>query len=271
MYQKFVYLLIQIVSMSIFSDNIRHLRAQKGISQKKLADDLIITRVRLAKYEEGISEPPFDILKRMALYFHVSIDILISVNLKKIPAESMLKMEDNRLLLPITIDKSGRDYIEILPHKAKAGYLSGYSDPDFIEKLQQMQLPFVSNGKHRAFPIEGDSMPPHKEGSFIVGRYIESTADIKDGKTYVVLSRNDGIVYKRLYRKNKKENTFLLHSDNAVYKPFEVKANDILEIWEHVCSFCTKEFQPDDLGVMNIKDMFHNLRLEISEIKSKIH
>jgi transcriptional regulator with XRE-family HTH domain len=39
------------------------LRAQKGISQKKLAEDLIITRVRLAKYEEGISEPPFDILK----------------------------------------------------------------------------------------------------------------------------------------------------------------------------------------------------------------
>ena len=181
--------------MSIFSDNIRHLRAQKGISKKKLAEDLIITRVRLAKYEEGISEPPFDILKRISHYFHVSIDILISVNLKKIPKESLLTMEDNRILLPIIIDKNGRDYIEILPHKAKAGYLSGYSDPEFIEKLQQMQLPFITQGKHRAFPIEGDSMPPHKEGSFIVGRFIENPSEIKEGKTYIILSRNDGICH----------------------------------------------------------------------------
>lgn len=76
-------------------------------------------------------------------------------------------MEDNRILLPITIHKSGKDYIEILPQKAKAGYLSGYSDPEFIEKLQQMQLPFIRQGKHRAFPIEGDSMPPHREGPLL--------------------------------------------------------------------------------------------------------
>ena len=255
--------------MSIFSDNIRSLRAQKGLSQQKVADDLIITRVRFAKYEEGKSEPPFDILKRISKYFHVSIDILINVDLNKIPLNSLLKMEDNRILLPITIDKSGRDYIEILPYKAKAGYLSGYSDPEFIEKLQQMQLPFLTKGKHRAFPIEGDSMPPHNDKSFIVGRYIETIAEIKDGKTYVVLSKNEGMVYKRVFRKNKKDAVFVLHSDNSVYKPFEVKANDILEIWEHVCSFCTQEFQPDDLGVMNIKDMFHQLRLEISDLRKQ--
>ena len=176
-------------------------------------------------------------------------------------------MEDNRILLPITIDKSGRDYIEILPYKAKAGYLSGYSDPEFIEKLQQMHLPFLTKGKFRAFPIEGDSMPPHNDKSFIVGRYIEKISDIKDGKTYVVLSKNDGIVYKRLFRKPKRETIFFFHSDNTVYKPYEVKAGEILEIWEHVCSFCTQEFQPDDLGVMNIKDMFQQLRVEISGLK----
>lgn len=253
--------------MSILSNNIRHLRAQRGISQRALAEELIMTRVRLAKYEEGISEPPIEILKRLSYHFHVSIDILISVDLQKIPIESLLKMEDNRLLLPITIDETGKDYIEILPHKAKAGYLSGYSDPEFIEKLQQMQLPFIGKGKHRAFPIEGDSMPPHQEGSFIVGKYIESLADIKDGRTYVLLSRNEGIVYKRLYKKNKKEHCYILHSDNPLYKPYELKGNDILEAWEHVCSLCTKEYQADDLGVMNVKDMFQQLRREIGLLK----
>lgn len=253
--------------MSIFSDNIRLLRSQRNISQQKLADDLIITRVRFAKYEEGKSEPPFEILKRISKHFHVSIDILINVDLHKIPIDSLLKMENNRILLPMVIDKSGKDYIEILPYKAKAGYLSGYSDPEFIEKLQQMQLPFLTKGKYRAFPIEGDSMPPHNDKSFIVGKYIEKLADIKDGRTYVVLSKNDGIVYKRLYRKPKRETIFLFHSDNAIYKPYEVKASEILEVWQHVCSFCTSEFQPDDLGVMNVKDMFHQLRLEISDLK----
>lgn len=253
--------------MTIFSDNLKLLRSQLGISQQKLADELIITRVRFAKYEEGKSEPPFDILKRMSKHFHVSIDILINVDLRKIPLDSILKMENNRLLLPITIDKFGKDYIEILPYKARAGYLSGYSDPEFIEKLQQMQLPFLSKGKYRAFPIEGDSMPPHNDKSFIVGKFIEKIADIKDGRTYVVLSRNDGIVYKRLYRKPKRETIFIFHSDNTLYKPYEVKTNEILEIWEHVCSFCTSEFQPDDLGVMNVKDMFMQLRREIGALK----
>lgn len=253
--------------MSLFSDNIRLLRNQTNISQQKLADDLIITRVRFAKYEEGKSEPPFEILKRISKYFHVSIDILLNVDLQKIPLDSLLKMENNRILLPITIDKFGKDYIEILPYKAKAGYLSGYSDPEFIEKLQQMQLPFLTKGKYRAFPIEGDSMPPHNDKSFIVGKFIEKLVDIKEGKTYIVLSKNDGIVYKRIYKKPKKEAVFIFHSDNIVYKPYEVKANEILEVWEHVCSFCTQEFKPDDLDVMNIKDMLQQLRLEVGALR----
>lgn len=253
--------------MSIFSENIRHLRATKALSQQKLADKLMITRARLSKYEEAKSEPPIDVLKQISKFFHISIDILISVDLKKIPMESLLKMEDNRILLPITVDKQGKDFIEIVPHKAKAGYLSGYSDPEFIEKLQQMHLPFITNGKHRAFPIEGDSMPPHKAGSFIVGRYKEKLSEIKDGKTYVLLTVNEGIVYKRVFRKNKKENIFLLHSDNLIYKPYELKASEIIEAWEYVCSFCTTEFQPDDLAPETLNDMFVTIRKEISEIK----
>lgn len=253
--------------MSIFSDNIRHLRALKGLSQHKLADELIITRARLAKYEEGKSEPPLDIIKRISKHFHVSIDILVSVNLKKVPLDTLLTLADNRILLPITVDKQGRDNIEIVPHKAKAGYLSGYSDPDFVEKLQQMQLPFIKGGKHRAFPIEGDSMPPHRDGSFVIGRYVERASDIQDGKTYIVLSRTEGIVYKRIKRKSKKDNVFVLHSDNPVYQPYEIKASDILEVWEFQCSINTKEFEPDDLNNEDIRSMLRQLRIEVGQVR----
>lgn len=270
MYQQLLYLLVQIVPMSIFSDNLRFLREKKDLSQQKLADKLIITRIRLAKYEQGVSEPPFDVLQRLSKFYNVSIDILISVNLRKYPIDGLLSTSENRILLPITVDKQGKDNIEIVQHKAKAGYLSGYSDPEFIEDLQHMHLPFIGQGKHRAFPIEGDSMPPHKNGSFIIGRYVDKINDIKEGKTYVVLSKSEGIIYKRIAKKNKKSGMLLLQSDNPVYKPYEIKATEVLEVWEYVCSFCTKEFHPEELEYENIRDMFRELRTEIKEVKAHL-
>lgn len=252
--------------MSIFSDNLRYLRVKSEMTQQNIADALLIPRERYAKYE-GTTDPPLDCLQRISRYFHVSIDLLLSFDIRRVPYENLIQLEENRILLPITVDSDGENRIEIIPEKAKAGYLTGYSDPEFIEALQYISLPFLKKGKFRAFPIDGDSMPPHNNKSFIVGKYIEKLADIKDGKTYVVLSRNDGIVYKRIYRKPKRETIFIFHSDNIGYKPYEVKANEILEIWEYVCSFCTQEFQPDDLGVLNVTAMFQQLRLEISELR----
>ncbi|MFC6096425.1 XRE family transcriptional regulator [Flavobacterium qiangtangense] len=253
--------------MSLFSDNIKYLRVNKSLTQQGVADQLMITRARLLKYEDGTSQPPIELLKKISNYYHVSIDILISVDLRKIPMDDLLKLDDNRILLPITVDKQGENFIEIIPHKAKAGYTSGYADPEFIENLQQISLPFLRNGKFRAFPVEGDSMPPHKEGSFIVGKYVEKLGDVMDGKTYILLTKNEGIVYKRL---NKNGRNLTLQSDNRVYRPYEVKASEILEIWEYACSIATKEFLPDDLGTENVKDMFRELRKEILDLKGKV-
>ncbi|PHK13620.1 XRE family transcriptional regulator [Nostoc linckia z15] len=247
--------------MSLFSDNIRYLRLQKAISQEKLAEELLITRARYVKYEAGTSEAPYDILRRMSHYYHMSIDLLLGVDIRKVDMDGLIKLDDNRILLPITTDKEGENIIEIIPHKAKAGYLTGYSDPEFIENLQHISLPFLSNGKFRAFPVSGDSMPPHKEGSFIIGRYIESLGEVRDGKTYILLTRNEGIVYKRLNRNGK--NRLILKSDNTFYEPYEVKASDILEVWEFACSIATIEAEPDDLSQESVLSMFKILRQEI--------
>jgi transcriptional regulator with XRE-family HTH domain len=67
--------------MSLFSDNIRQLRVKK-VSLRKTGSKSLITRGRYVKYEDGSSEPPYDILKRMSYYFHVSIDILLSVDVQ---------------------------------------------------------------------------------------------------------------------------------------------------------------------------------------------
>lgn len=251
--------------MSLFSDNIRFLRIQKNISQEKLATALLIARARYVKYESGTSEAPYDILKRISKFYHVSIDLLLNVDLRKIDMDGLLKLEDNRILLPITIDTGGENTIEIIPQKAKAGYLNGYSDPEFIEGLQQISLPFLKNGKFRAFPVSGDSMPPHRDGSFIIGKYVESLGEVRDGRTYILLTKNEGIVYKRLNKNGK--NSLVLSSDNSLYEPYSVRASEVLEIWEYACSIATNEFEPDSLEPQSIRDMFNSLRSEIKALK----
>ncbi|MFV8324895.1 XRE family transcriptional regulator [Flavobacterium sp. ZS1P14] len=253
--------------MSLFSDNIRNLRVKKKISQEKLAESLAITRGRYVKYEDGTSEAPYEILKKISHYYHISIDLLLSVDVRKIPMDDLLKLEGNRLVLPITVDKDGENFIEVVTQKVKAGYLNGYADPEYIENLQQISLPFLGPGKHRGFPVEGDSMPPHEDGSIIVGRYIEKLGDVKDGRTYILITKNEGMVYKRL-NKNKK-NVLAVESDNSFYPVYEVKVSDILEIWEFVCNIGRSDKKQEISEVTSVKEMFLELKKDIKGLKNK--
>lgn len=254
--------------MSILSDNIRYLRAQKQFSQQKIADDLIITRGRYSKYEDGASDPPLDILLRISHYFHVSIDILLSVNMNLIPSKDLIKLEGNRLLLPIMVDSNGENLIEIVTQKAKAGYISGYADPEYVINLPYITLPFLGSGKHRAFPVEGDSMPPHEDGSLIVAKYIETIDELVDSKTYILITKDDGIVYKRLKKKDR--NSLLLESDNALYKPYDVEFSQIVEIWEFEYNIGKNDNKVELSDFNNITEVLLELKREILELKNSI-
>lgn len=254
--------------MSILSDNLRFLRDKQNLSQQKIADTLLITRSRYVKYEDGTSEPPIEILLRMSKYFSISIDLLVSVDLRKYPLEEMLNLPDNRILVPITVDTLGNNQIEIIPQKASMGYLSGYSDPEYIESLQTISLPFLRNGKFRAFPACGDSMPPYKDGTYIVGEYVEGLSDLKTNKTYVFITSNDGILYKRfqVYEKH----FVCVTSDNSFYEPLKIPLSEIKEIWEFACSINTTEFESDEFLEQNVKDLFLELKKDINKIGAQL-
>ncbi|WP_298393734.1 LexA family transcriptional regulator [Flavobacterium sp.] len=252
--------------MSIFSDNLRYLRVKHNMTQQKIADELRIPRERYAKYE-AFTDPPLECLQKISRYYHVSIDLLLSFDIRRVPYENLIQLEENRILLPITVDNDGENKIEIVGTKAQAGYLRGYGDPEFIESLQRISLPFLSHGKYRAFPITGDSMPPHKEGSFVVGEYVERISDIVDGKTYILITKNNGMSYKRLYKQD--ATCCIAHSDNIIYEPFEVLYSDVIEIWRYACSIATQEFEKDDLGVQNVRDVLQGIRQDFSALRTE--
>ena len=252
--------------MEKLAANLKVLRELKKLSQEQMADQLKITRARLGAYEEGRNEPPVDILVKFSDYFKISVDALLRGDLSKTDPTSIIRIGRNRLLFPIVIDHNGKDVIEVVPIRARAGYLNGFSDPEFIEELPRMNLPFVPTGKHRAFAIKGDSMPPLREGSYVVGKFLEELDEIKDGNTYILLTKDDGIVYKRV-QVSKNKDYLMLVSDNKTYSPFKVKAEDILEVWEFVCSINIGGYKPDELNPESILGMLKSMKVEIERIK----
>lgn len=262
----FSIIVLKYLAMSKIAKNIRVLRTLKKLSQEQLSAELDIPRSRLGSYEEGRAEPPYDLLITIADYFHVAIDAIVRADLSKTDPEALIKVGKNRILFPILIDHKNNDVIEVVPLKASAGYLAGYSDPRFIEELPIMNLPFKIVGKHRAFGIKGDSMPPLKNGATVIGKYIESLEDIKEGQTYIILTKDDGLVYKRLYREeNKSNNAFIFRSDNPVYHPYTVKLNEILEVWQFVCSLNIGEFKPQELNIDNVISFLQSYRVEMGK------
>lgn len=247
--------------------NIKHLRSLKKFSQERFAEELKWTRSIVGSYEEGRSEPPIDRLIDLSNYFNIPIDILIKNDLRAAKDTSFIDVGSKRVLFPVTVNEDNEDLIEIIPTQASAGYLEGYADPEYIEQLQKIKLPFLPTGTHRAFPIKGDSMLPVKDGAYIIAKYVEHLEDVKSGRTYIVLTKNDGLVYKRLYNTKDYDNTFLLSSDNKAYEPYFVSKEEVLELWEFTCAINTQEYDEKELKLSSIMAMFQDLKVELEAIK----
>lgn len=220
--------------MSLISDNIKYLRKKIGLTQEQFAERIGIKRSLVGAYEEGRADPRITNLINMADVFGTSVDILINKDVSRLNDAEIIvsKYKRGKEVLAITVDEQQRENIELVPQKAAAGYLNGYADREFIQELPKFKLPMLpSNATYRAFEITGDSMLPILPGTIIIGEYIDDIRDIKNGKTYVLVTKSEGIVYKRVFNYINDNGKLFLVSDNRSYAPYQLDADDILEVW----------------------------------------
>ena len=139
-----------------------------------------------------------------------------------------------------------------------------------IDELNTFTLPMLSGGNYRAFEIIGDSMLPTPSGSIIVGEKIEGLTDLKNNQAYIVVSQNEGIVYKRIEKNNKTKNKLTLISDNPHYQPYQVNAEDVMELWlaQMVISKVSSQQRWD---VNTLASMVNNLQSQVSTLKKKMN
>ena len=228
--------------MHILNKNLRFLRENAGWTQKELAKRLDVNHPVIGSYEEGRSIPPMKTVLKIADLFKVNLDVIVREEMSKDPIKFLnAKFVRGGNVLSITVDHHNNENIELVHQKAAAGYLTGYSDPEYIRDLPKISLPgFSRSDTFRAFEIAGDSMLPVKQGDVVVGRYISNINEIQNGKTYVLVSQFDGVAYKRIYNFSD-SSKLLLVSDNRSYNPYTIDIQEVMEIWSFVARVCFQE------------------------------
>lgn len=255
--------------MANIAENLKYLRKKKSLTQQQLADAMDVKRSLIGAYEEDRAEPKYELLNKIASFFELTMDEMVNevINDSWKPSE---KGAGSALrILSITVDKENNENIELVPIKASAGYLNGYADPEYISELPRFNLPMFNQGSFRAFELKGDSMLPLESGTVIIGEYVDDWFDIKPGKSYVVVSRADGVVYKRIAFRFKTEKGLKLLSDNKSYDPFWVETEDILEVWSAKAYISTAFPEPStEPSLENLTTMMAEMQRNIANLKS---
>ncbi len=249
--------------MSLAGKNLKHLRKLRGWTQEEFAVRLGIKRSLLGAYEEERAEPRIDVLEVVSELFKLSLDELLLQNLSDSQGGYLAKRRAQKMA-------SGVAEIQFVPVKAAAGYLAGYADPEFIDELNTFTLPMLSSGFYRAFEIVGDSMLPTPSGSVIVGEKVDDMYDVRNSNTYIVISRSEGIVYKRVMKSNRSKNKYTLISDNPAYQPYNINAEDVIEMWKASLVIAKANVQ-QRWDVNQLASLVSNLQDQVSTLKKKMN
>jgi len=228
----------------IFSSNIKFLRKRRGRTQDDVATALGMKRSTLSGYENNIAEPGFETLVAFSNYYHVAIDTLIRADLAAISENHLRQLErgydvfikgSNIRILTTTVGVDNEDNIELVSEKAKAGYTSGFADAEYIRILPTFRLPFLSKQKkYRTFQLNGDSMLPIPHGAWVTGVFLQDWSTVRDRDAYIILTLEEGVVFKVVENRIKKEGKLILHSLNPLYEPYDIHIQDVREIWQFV-------------------------------------
>lgn len=251
--------------MSTAGLNLKYLRKLRGWTQEEFARKLNVKRSLIGAYEEERADPRLEVMEIVADIFKLSLDELLRKDLSNTGGSSyLLKRRQQKLMV------ADRNVIYFVPIKAAAGYLTGYADSEFLDELNTFTLPMLTGSSYRAFEIIGDSMMPTPSGSIIVGEKVDDPDSVKNNAACIVITKNEGIVYKRIQRNNRSKNKITLVSDNPAYNPYQVALEDIIEIWQAQLVISKVALQ-QRWDVNSLANLVNNLQDQVSTLKKKMN
>lgn len=136
--------------------------------------------------------------------------------------------------------------IPMVSQYAYAGYLSGYSDKEYLESLPT--VPFIvsheAKGSYVCFEVKGDSMDDGTQDSILdgdrllcreVAQHLWATNKLHIRKwDFVIVHRTDGILVKRIAAHDIERGVITIHSLNPEYPDRPISLADIVQIFNVV-------------------------------------
>lgn len=170
----------------------------------------------------------------------------------------------------ITVDGSGNENVVLVNVKAAAGYLNGYGDPEYIQKLPSYSFPGLKHGTFRAFEVEGYSMEPTLENrEIVICNWLEGFTDIKEDRVHVLVTKEQGIIIKRLLNRIDKYGYIIAKSDafnnRNQYKNLHIYPEDVLEIWYPIMHMNANFRNPSE-----VYHRLNNFESDLEEIKRRL-
>ena len=164
---------------------------------------------------------------------------------------------------PPKTEKTNSQQIQYVSQRSLSEYVEKLQNTNYISNLPVFQMPLLPDGHYRAFEAGEDFAYP---GAYLIGQFIRNWYDIADGKSYVLVARNMGLVYRRLFNQVKIKGTLLLSSDKTGIPTFELPIKDVVEVWEIKAFFST--ILPDPtVSLDHLRHLSNQIQEELDRIK----
>jgi transcriptional regulator with XRE-family HTH domain len=150
-----------------------------------------------------------------------------------------------------------------IKNSAVKEYLANCQKVDYLRSLPTISLPFITSDKSRAFDM-GNDFP--MQNSIVVGSGISDWTDVQDGKFYILVTPQQGVIYRRVYNQVKIKGALLLSSDNPTISSFEISIKDVVEIWE-VNSFISQQLPEPHISLERVKNIVDDLTNELDRLR----
>jgi len=72
-----------------FPNRLAETRKERGLTQEALGESVGLTKLQIYRYEKGTSQPTLDVLKKIAVTLHVSLDELVFDATERDPTEDL--------------------------------------------------------------------------------------------------------------------------------------------------------------------------------------
>ncbi|HVI46807.1 MAG TPA: LexA family transcriptional regulator [Chitinophaga sp.] len=262
------------VQKIFWGSNLKFLRERKKKSQQDLADTLAIGRSKLAAMESGATKnPPLEDQVKIADYFSISVDTMIRVDLSKLKEFELRELQSGNdpfitgtklRVMAKTVSPDNNEQIEFVSQKkAKAGYVTGLADPDYIASLPTFHMPNLPrHKKFRMFQLSGDSMLPIPPDAYVIVEYVEDWTAVKSGTFCVVITKADGMIFKKVENHISVNRELTLISLNKTYQPYSIPASEILELWRYY-ALVTEQIPEPATDLEQILSELKNIRSKL--------